>query len=61
MTRFCPVLQGATERTNECPEQSSDYSKKISQNFITTVPLRLPRMRSKRLLGISTIKSLHKH
>ena len=62
MTRIRPVLHpgcdGAYQwvlRKHQC------YLRKISQNFLTTVPLRLPRMRSKRLLGISTIKSLHKH
>ena len=62
MTRIRPVLHpgcdGAYQwvlRKHQC------YLRKISQNFLTTVPLRLPRVRSKRLLGISTIKSLHKH
>lgn len=62
MTRIRPVLHpgcdGAYQwvlRKHQC------YLKKISQKFLTTVPLRLPRMRSKRLLCIHTIKSLCEH
>ena len=62
MTRFCPVLHPGCDGAYQWTSRAVQWLlRKISQNFLTTMPLRLPRMRSKRLLGISTIKSLHKH
>ena len=62
ITRIRPVLHPGCDGAYQWVSRAVQWLlRKISQNFLTTVPLRLPRMRSKRLLGISTIKSLHKH
>ena len=62
MTRFCSVLHPGCDRAYQWTSRAVQWLlRKISQKFLTTMPLRLPRMRSKRLLCISTIKSLHRH
>ena len=62
MTRIRPVLHPGCDGAYQWTSRAVQWLlRKISQNFITTMPLRLPRMRSKRLLCISTIKSLCEH
>lgn len=62
MTRIRPVLHPGCDGAYQWVLRKHQWLlRKISHKFLTTVPLRLPRIRSKRLLGISTIKSLCEH
>ena len=62
ITWIRPVLHPGCDGAYQWTSRAVQWLlRKISQKFLTTMPMRLPRMRSKRLLGISTIKSLCEH
>ena len=62
MARIRPVLHPGCDGAYQWVSRAVQWLlRKISQKFLTTMPLRLPRVRSKRLLCISTIKSVCEH